>query len=66
MKEVAGEGDVLVDPYSVDDIRNAYHKIIQDASFREVLIKKGRENVSRFSVDIIAEQYMNIYKSIQQ
>ena len=66
MKEVAGEGAVLVDPYSVDDIRNAYHKIIQDASFRELLIKKGRENVSRFSVDIIAEQYMNIYKSIQQ
>ena len=66
MKEVAGEGAVLVDPYSVDDIRNAYHKIIQDASFREVLIKKGRENVSRFSVDIIAEQYMNIYKSMQQ
>ena len=62
MKEVAGEGAVLVDPYSVEDIRKAYLKIISRPQFRDDIIHKGTENVKRFSVNTIANQYQELYR----
>lgn len=61
MKEVAGNGAVLVNPLSVESIRNGYQKILQSETFRNTLIKRGKENVSRFTADKIADQYMQIY-----
>lgn len=66
MKEVAGEGAVLVNPYSIEDIRNAYQNVLKDAVYRQTLIQKGKENVSRFTADKITEQYMQIYKLIER
>ena len=33
MKEVAGNGAILVDPYSVNEIRNAYLSVIQNKRY---------------------------------
>lgn len=64
MKEVAGEGAMLVDPYSVEDIRRAYINIINNPSLRKSLVRKGLENVLKYQVEHIAAQYVNIYTSI--
>lgn len=64
MKEVAGEGAMLVDPYSVEDIRKAYINIINNPSLRKSLVKKGLENVQKYQVEHITAQYVNIYISI--
>lgn len=61
MKEIAGEGAILVNPESVEDIRQGYKKIFQHP---EVLVDKGLENVKRFRLNIIVQQYLDIYKKI--
>ena len=41
MKEIAGIGAHLVDPYSVEDIRAGILKIISDTSYRTSLLSWG-------------------------
>jgi len=62
MKEVAGEGALLVDPYSIDDIRNGIQQIISDPELRQSLIRKGRENLKNYSAKAVAEKYYELYK----
>lgn len=64
MKEVAGEGALLVNPYSVESIRDAYLRIIADGTMRKKLLEKGLENVGKYSPEAIAGQYMEIYSSL--
>lgn len=64
MPEVAGEGALLVDPYSVEDIREGIVKLIEDEDFRESLIQRGLENVKRFDAEEIARQYREVYNLI--
>ena len=65
LMEVAADAAVMVDPEDTTSIRNAYQKIIADASLRELLIKKGLENSERFSVQNIANQYFELYKTLK-
>lgn len=62
MPFVAGDAACLVDPYSVEEIKNGLIKIIEEDGYREDLIKKGFENVKRFDPKTIAAQYAEIYK----
>ena len=62
MKEVAGEGAVLVDPYEIDEIKQAVEKLIKETKLREELIKSGVINIERFLSKKIAIMYQNIYK----
>ncbi|MGC9337945.1 MAG: glycosyltransferase, partial [Candidatus Cloacimonadia bacterium] len=64
MKEVAGEGAYLVDPYDVQEIRQGISRICQDASLRKRIIKKGHDNIKYFTSMTIAKQYVDIYKKI--
>jgi glycosyltransferase involved in cell wall biosynthesis len=64
MPEVAGKGACLVNPYSVDSIKEGILKVIQDVSFREELIQKGRENIKEFDAGSIASQYLKIYEEL--
>jgi glycosyltransferase involved in cell wall biosynthesis len=64
MKEVAGDGAILVDPENIAEIRAAVKKIITDANYRNVLIEKGFENLKRFDSSKIASQYASIYERI--
>ncbi len=66
MPEVSADSALCVDPFDVQSIRQGILKLIQDADFREALIKKGCENVKRFSPDIIAKQYANLYWKVYQ
>jgi glycosyltransferase involved in cell wall biosynthesis len=64
MKEVAGKGAMLVDPYDPISIRQGICKIIDDNPFREQLIQDGFENVKRFDPEIVAGQYADLYKEL--
>lgn len=65
MKEVAGEGALLVDPYSVEDIRKAYISLISDQSLRDKLLQKGQENIEKYRAEKISCQYCDIYSVIE-
>ncbi|MCX8104710.1 MAG: glycosyltransferase family 4 protein [Ignavibacterium album] len=62
MPEVAGDAALIVDPYNIQEIRNAILKIINDDAYRNNLIQKGFMNAERFKLSEIAADYLNIYK----
>lgn len=64
MKEVAGGAACLVHPYDVGSIREGVLKVMNDAAYRERLIKDGLQNVRRFSTEVIAAQYLDCYKKL--
>ncbi|WP_224994870.1 glycosyltransferase family 1 protein [Cesiribacter sp. SM1] len=64
MPEVAGDGALLVDPTSVEQIRDGILRLIEDEDLRYDLIQKGLENVKRFDAKLIAEQYAALYRKI--
>ncbi|HEY6900389.1 MAG TPA: glycosyltransferase family 1 protein [Puia sp.] len=64
MKDVAGEGACLIDPYDSDNIRDAVVKVTRNRVYREDLVKKGFENVKRFSPGRIASLYESCYNEL--
>lgn len=64
MPEVGGNGACYVDPYDIAKIRSAVEKVCSDARYRETLIEAGRRNIGRFSPQIIASQYADVYAEV--
>ncbi|MGI4750004.1 MAG: glycosyltransferase family 4 protein [Janthinobacterium lividum] len=65
MPEVAGDAALLVDPFQVTSIRNGILKLINNESLRNELVKKGFENIKRFSKDKIVAQYASLYQELE-
>jgi glycosyltransferase involved in cell wall biosynthesis len=63
MPEVAGTAALLVDPFSVDSIKDAMLKIHKDEALRNQLIMNGREQRKKFSWDKTAEK---LWSSIEK
>jgi glycosyltransferase involved in cell wall biosynthesis len=64
MPDVAGGGAELVDPLSVASIRSGIERVLGDADHRQRLIRRGQENIRRFSSEAIAASYRRIYESV--
>ena len=64
LREVAGDAAYFVDPTSVESIRNGFLQLFEDANLRQSLVEKGYENVKRFDVNNIRNQWINLYNSI--
>lgn len=61
MKEVAGEGAVLVDPMNITSMHNGYIEAIENS---RKYIQQGLENVKRFDISKIVKQYLELYQHI--
>jgi len=64
MPEVAGGAACLVDPLSVESIREGLIKVATDEAYRTRLIDAGFENVHRFRCNSIAEAYASLYERV--
>ena len=64
MQEVAGAGACLVDPDSVEAIREGVLRVIHDSQYRAMLIEAGFENIRAYAPEIIAGQYALVYESL--
>ncbi len=64
MPEVAGQGACLVDPLNVDSIRSGVLRVINDETYRHHLLQAGFLNAKRFDGQKIAEQYLEIYRTL--
>jgi glycosyltransferase involved in cell wall biosynthesis len=64
MPEVAGGAACLVDPYSVESIREGILRVIEDDDFRIGLVNAGILNANRFRPVVIAEQYAELYRQV--
>jgi glycosyltransferase involved in cell wall biosynthesis len=63
MPEIAGDAAILVDPFSVDSIKNALIRMENDHQLRQQLIEKARERRRLFTWDKSAEV---IWKSFEK
>ena len=64
LPEVAGNAALLFDPLSAEGMAAAMKKIIHDPDLRADLIRKGYQNVTRFSWKATAEKTLQIYNSL--
>ena len=64
MPEVGGDSACYVDPYDISSIRRGISKVINDDTYRNMLIRNGFENIKRFQIENIAEQYAKLYQEI--
>lgn len=62
MPELASEAALLVDPYNVDEMVDAILKIKKNPALRQKLIRKGLNNVKRFSWEKVAIETSKVYK----
>lgn len=64
LKEVAGDGAVLIDPFDSQNIKKGILKVIGDENFRNNLVEKGLLNIKRFDSEYIAGLYEDFYEEI--
>lgn len=66
MKTVAGEGAILVDPYSTTDIRRGVEAAIKDQTLRHNVIQQGFVNIRAYSIEATAQSYAREYRKIAE
>lgn len=64
LPEVAGDGALYYDPFSIVDIADKITKVLKDESIRKVLVEAGRKRVQEFSWDKTAEETLALYESM--
>ncbi len=64
LPEVAGDAAILVDPYSVSDIRDAIQAVLDNPGRRADMRTKGLKNASRFTWKHTANQTLEIYQQL--
>lgn len=62
MPEIAGAGALLINPSSVKNIKEAIELISNNSELRNQLIKKGFNNLERFSWEKTAEETVKVYE----
>ena len=60
--EVVGNAAVLINPFSVEELSNAIHRVLIDKNMRDNLIAKGFERVKHFSWEKAARETLHVYK----
>ncbi len=66
MRDICGKGAYLVDPYSMESIREGYKAIIEGDARREEVVIEGLNNVKSYSIEVVTKRYYQLYKSILQ
>jgi len=64
MKEVAGHGAQLVDPYRINELAKAIKAVVLYDQLRNTLLTKGKENVQRFQAKNVAINYASVYQLV--
>lgn len=61
MSDTAGGAALLVNPYDECQIRSAFEQLLQCGDLARRLSERGRRNVERFDVKLVAKKYADIY-----
>ena len=64
MREVAGDGALMVDPLDATAIRSGLARLLEDAALREQLVRAGFRNVAGYSAQSVAAQYAELYREV--
>jgi glycosyltransferase involved in cell wall biosynthesis len=67
MRSVAGpDGALLVDPQSVNAIREGFLMLMADGLLRASLIASGKDNCRRFTLEAVASSYLALYRGFDE
>ena len=61
LPEVAGDAALLVDPHSLDSIRQGLERLLEDESLRKTLVQRGRDREQTFTWQRTAEETLSVY-----
>lgn len=64
LPEVVGNSAILVNPHSVEDLKNALHKLLSNPSLQEDLKNKGLEQYKKFSWKTSARKLLAIINQV--
>jgi glycosyltransferase involved in cell wall biosynthesis len=62
--EIAGGAAHFVNPHDINSLREGYVKLIEDATYRNHLIRNGLKNTVRFDIRCIAGEYIKVYHEV--
>ena len=66
MSDVAQGAALLVDPFSIDSIRDGVQQLMHDEKLQYELIAKGNEVVKQYHPSSIAVRYANLWQKLDQ
>jgi glycosyltransferase involved in cell wall biosynthesis len=66
LPEVAGEGAILVDPHSQEDIRDGLMRLLQNDPLRSRLQKKGKERAASFTWDKSVRKTEDLFRKLSE
>lgn len=66
LKEIAQDSAVFVNPYKIDEIRDALYNVITNTELRNGLIIKGYRNRERFSWQETARKTLSVYREVYE
>lgn len=64
LPEIAGDGATYFNPLSVENLVQVIRRVLLSSEMRKALVRKGKENLKRFSWRKAAQQAVAIYKSV--
>lgn len=64
LKEVAGDAALFVNPLDVKDMRRGFERLMSEPDLCQTLVERGRNNVRRFDVSAIRQQWQALYAQI--
>lgn len=64
LPEVVGDAGIMADPYDVDGLADAMHKVLTNGRLREDMIKKGLEQAKMFSWEKCARETLKVYEEL--
>lgn len=59
-----GKAGMMIDPYSVDDIRQGITKVVNNEKLRQELSKRGLEQAKRFEWQKMAKQVLTVFEGL--
>ena len=63
-REAGGPGSEYIDPADPAELAEALLKVTGDTSAARMMISKGKEHAKKFRAELIAGQYMDLYRSL--
>jgi len=64
LPEVVGDAAIKINPDDLGDLKNSIKWLYTDEGKRDELIKKGLENVKKFSLENVASNVLSVYRKL--
>ena len=61
LHEIGRNAALFVNPHDVQELRNAFLRLIEEPDLYHTLVERGRQNANRFKLTEIARQYNKLY-----